>query len=165
MVVRDGPLTTAGAAFGQGDLMLSLFRARFSTALAEAVSKFLLVDGRQAQSPYVVPSMLADGSALIRRLTQRIESALPHLPSIAALAREFAMSQRTLSRHVRSATGQGPSALVQSVRLNRAKMLIESSRMTIDEVAEHVGYQDATALRRLMRKITGANPSQFRRKL
>ena len=48
------------------------------------------------------------------------------------------------------------------MRLNRARMLIESSRMTIDRVAEAVGYEDATALRRLMRKVSGANPSQYR---
>lgn len=72
------------------------------------------------------------------------------------------MSQRTLSRHVQEATGRSTLALIQSVRLNRARMLIESSRMTIDRVAEAVGYEDATALRRLMRKVSGANPSQYR---
>jgi transcriptional regulator GlxA family with amidase domain len=41
-------------------------------------------------------------------------------------------------------------------------MLIESSRMTIDRVAEQVGYEDATALRRLMRRTAGAAPSRFR---
>jgi transcriptional regulator GlxA family with amidase domain len=51
---------------------------------------------------------------------------------------------------------------VQSVRMNRARMLIESSRMTIERVAEQVGYEDATALRRLMRKVAGANPSRYR---
>ena len=163
MVVADGPVTTAGAAFGQSDLMLSLLRTRFGPALPDAVGKVLLIDGRQAQSPFVIPSMLANGHALIGRLAQRIESALPHPPSVAALAREFAMSQRTLSRHVRSATGHAPLALVQSVRLNRARMLIEGSRMTIEEVAAQVGYQDATALRRLMRKMAGANPSRFRK--
>lgn len=162
MVVTDGPVTTAGAAFGQADLMLALLGMRFGAALPAAVGKVLLVDGRQAQSPFVVPSMLAGGNELIARLTRRIEAALPRPPSVAALAREFAMSQRTLSRHVHAATGQGPLALVQRVRLNRARMLIESSRMTIGQVAAQVGYEDATALRRLMRKATGARPSQFR---
>ncbi|WCM91823.1 helix-turn-helix domain-containing protein [Acidovorax sp. NCPPB 2350] len=162
MVVSDGPVTTAGAAFGQSDLMLGLLRARFGPALADAVGKVLLVDGRQAQSPFVIPSLLADGNALVGRLTRRIESGLPHPPTVSELASEFAMSPRTLTRHVRSATGQGPLALIQRVRLNRARMLIESSRMGIEQVAAQVGYADATALRRLMRKATGANPSRFR---
>jgi len=162
MVCADGPVTTAGAALAQSDLMLHLLRARLGVALADAVSKVLLIDGRQAQAPFAVPAMMANGSELIRRLTQRIEAALPQPPSVAALAEELAMSPRTLARHVRAASGRGPLALVQSVRLNRARQLIESSRMTIAQVAASVGYEDATALRRLMRKAAGAAPSQFR---
>jgi transcriptional regulator GlxA family with amidase domain len=135
---------------------------RISPALADAVGKVLLVDGRRAQSRYVVPTLLASGNELIGRLTQYIESALPQPPSVSELAAAFAMSQRTLSRHVRSATGQGPLALIQAVRLNHARVLIENSRMSVDQVAAEVGYGDATALRRLMRQTTGANPSAFR---
>jgi len=162
MVVSDGLVTTAGAAFGQADLMLHLIRVRFSSALADAVGKVLLIDGRQAQSRFMVPSMLANGNELISRLTQFIESALPRPPSVGRLAEEFAMSHRTLSRQVRAATGQGPLALIQTVRLNRARMLIETSRMSVDQVAQEVGYGDATALRRLMRQATGATPSTYR---
>lgn len=162
MVCADGPLSTAGAAFAQSDLMLHLLRTRFGSALADVVGKVLLIDGRQAQAPFVVPSMLSNGNELVRRLTQRIEAALPRPPSVAALAEEFAMSPRTLARHVRAATGTGALALVQSVRLNRARALIEGSRMTIEQVAAQVGYEDATALRRLMRRSAGATPSQFR---
>ncbi|MGO1001269.1 GlxA family transcriptional regulator [Lysobacter sp. CA196] len=162
MVCSDGPVSTAGAAFAQSDLMLHLLRTRFGSELAEVVAKLLLLDGRQAQAPFVIPSMLASGNELVARLTRRIESALPHPPSLPELAAEFAMSPRTLARHVRAATGRTALALIQSVRLNRARRLIETSRMSIEQVAAQVGYEDATALRRLMRKATGATPSRFR---
>lgn len=32
----------------------------------------------------------------------------------------------------------------------------------IERVAEQVGYEDATALRRMMRKAAGANPGRYR---
>ncbi|WP_458765129.1 GlxA family transcriptional regulator [Cupriavidus basilensis] len=162
MVCADEHVSTAGAAFAQTDLMLHLLRSRFGVALADAVSRVLLIDGRQAQARFVVPAMLSNGNALVGRLVARIESALPQPPSIQVLADEFAMSQRTLSRRVREATGKSTLALVQSVRLNRARMLIESSRMSVEQVAEQVGYEDATALRRLMRKRAGVTPSQYR---
>ncbi len=162
MVCADGPVITAGAAFAQTDLMLHLLRTQFGVALADAVGRVLLIDGRQAQAPFVIPSLLSNGNELVARLVKRIEAALPQPPSVAALAQEFAMSQRTLSRHVQQATGKSPLALVQSVRLNRARMLIESSRLTLDRVAEQVGYADATALRRLMRKLAGVNPGRYR---
>jgi len=163
MVCADGPLSTAGAAFAQTDLMLHLLRVRFGVALADAVGRVLLIDGRQAQADFVVPTMLSNGNELIGRLVKRIESALPNPPSVETLADELAMSQRTLSRYVKVATGKSTMALVQSVRLHRARMLIESSRMSIERVAEQVGYSDSTALRRLMRKVAGSNPSRFRR--
>lgn len=162
MVCADGPLLTAGAALAQCDLMLQLLRQRCGAALADSVSRMLLVDGRQAQAPFAVPELLAGGNQLVARLAARVEAALPSPPGIAALAAEFCMSERTLARHVRRATGQGPLALVQSVRLRRARALLEGSRLSVDQVAAAVGYQDATALRRLMRKLAGTKPSGYR---
>lgn len=162
MVVNDGLITTAGAAFGQSDLMLYLIRTKFSAELADIVGKLLLIDGRQAQSRFIVPTMLANGNELIARLTHYIESSLPELPSVNQLAKAFAMSDRTLSRHVKAVTGHGPMALIQAVRLSRARQLIENSKMSVDQVATAVGYRDSTALRRLMRKTFGVNPSVFR---
>jgi transcriptional regulator GlxA family with amidase domain len=162
MVCVDGPVITAGAAFAQVDLMLHLLQSRCGAPLADLVRRLLLVDAREAQAPFAVPSLMASGDALVAQLTQRIEAALPQPPSVTALASEFAMSERTLARRVRAATGLSPLALVQGVRLHRARALIESTRMNIDQVAAEVGYADATALRRLMRKLGGANPSRFR---
>jgi transcriptional regulator GlxA family with amidase domain len=162
MVICDGAVVTAGAALAQIDLMLHLLRAQFSPALADAVSRALLIDGRQSQAQFIVPAMLANGNELVAKLVARFESALPNPPSVAALAAEFCVSDRTLSRHVRAATGRSRSALLQSVRLNRARMLLETSKLTVEQVAERVGYVDTTALRRLMRKVMGATPRQFR---
>ena len=72
------------------------------------------------------------------------------------------MSSRTLSRRIKESTGRSVSALLQSVRINRARMLLETSKMSVEQVAEQVGYADTTALRRLMRKVTQATPRQFR---
>lgn len=162
MVCADGPVMTAGAAFAQIDLMIHVLRERCGTALAERVSRLLLIDGREAQADYIIPEMLAGGDALAARLVARVESALPDCPSVAALAAEFAMSERTLGRHIRAATGRSTLALIQSVRLRRARQLLESSRMTVDRVAEAVGYQDATALRRLMKKGYRESPAGLR---
>jgi transcriptional regulator GlxA family with amidase domain len=162
MVCSDGPVVTAGAAFAQTDLMLHLLRERCGSALTDLVSRMLLIDGRQAQAPFIVPEVLANGNDLVARLAARVESALPDPPAVSALAREFCMSERTLSRHIQKVTGRSTQALVQSVRLRRARALLESSRMTVEQVASAVGYQDATALRRLMKKMAGANPSRYR---
>ena len=53
-------------------------------------------------------------------------------------------------------------ALINSVKLQRARKLLQGSRMTVDRVADAVGYQDASALRRLMTKVAGVNPGRYR---
>ena len=162
MVSADGLVVTAGAAFAQTDLMLHLLRSLCGNALTEAMSRVLLVDGRQAQAPFIVPEAFANGDDLIARIAARIEASLPDLPKVGELASEFCMSERTLARHIQKATGKSTLALLQSVKQRRARALLETSRMTVDQIAAAVGYQDATALRRLMRRVSGANPSRFR---
>lgn len=162
MVCADGQVTTAGAAFAQTDLMLHLIRVLCGSALADAISRVLLIDGRQAQAPFIIPEAFSNGDDLIGRLAARIEKSLPDLPKVGELAKEFCMSERTLTRHIQRATGKSTLALMQSVKQRRARALLESSRMTVEQIAAAVGYQDATALRRLMQKVAGANPSKFR---
>jgi len=158
----DGPVVTAGAAFAQQDVMLHLIRQRFGAALADGVSRVLLLHERSESAQFVVPSMLASGDALVSKLTKRVETALPDVPSVAELARELRISERTLSRHVRHATGMGTNAMIQSIRVHRARALLRTSRMTIEQVALSVGYKDSTALRRLMQKAVGTTPGQVR---
>lgn len=162
MVCSDGQIITAGAAFAQTDLMLHLLREPLGPQLVDAVCRFLLVDARDAQSRYVVPEVLASCDALVGSIVSRVENSLPHMPSVASLAKEFCVSERTLSRRVRKATGSGTLALLQSIRLRRARALLEQSRLSVEQVASAVGYGDPTALRRLMRKATGGIPSQYR---
>lgn len=162
MICADGPVVTAGAAMAQTDLMLHLLRERSGPELATLVSRMMLIDGRPAQASFVVPEMLASGDDLVMRLAAMIERALPNPPSVSDLASAFCMSGRTLSRHIHRATGKSTVALVRSIRLRRARSLLETSRMTVEQVAEAVGYKDSTALRRLMKQIGGANPSSYR---
>ena len=158
----DGPVITAGAAFAQSDVMLHLLRKHFGASLADGVSRVLLLHERTESAQSVVPSMLASGNALVSKLTRRVESALPDVPSVAALARELCISERTLGRHVRHATGMGTNAMLQTIRLHRARTLLRTSRMSVDQVAAAVGYRDTTALRRLMQKTVGTTPGRMR---
>ncbi|MCP6696076.1 GlxA family transcriptional regulator [Pseudomonas donghuensis] len=162
MVLCDPPLTTAGAAFAQTDLMLHLLRRRLSPELADVVGKALLLDGRQLQSPFINPAIMAQGNTLVANLTAYIEARLPHPPSVPSLAAYVGMSERTLSRHIQKATGLSTRNLIQRVQLNRARVLLETSRYSVEFIAEQVGYQDATALRRLMRRLLNASPKQLR---
>ncbi|MCY1391481.1 HTH-type transcriptional activator RhaS [compost metagenome] len=142
--------------------MLQLLRNRFSPALADAVARALLIDGRQLQSPFMVAAMMAQGNELIARLTAHIEASLPTTISVSTLACDFGLSERTLSRHIRKATGHSPLRLIQRVQANKARELLANSKFSVETIAERVGYRDATSLRRLMKKMLNATPRQLR---
>lgn len=162
VLIADGKLLTAGAAFAYVDLALHVLSCRCSPALAQTVARVLLIDSRQSQARYIDQTMLGGGNELIANLVARFEAALPNPPSVSELAAEQAMSSRTLARHVRKVTGSSVSSLLQGVRMNRARLLLESTRLSVEQVAEQVGYADPSALRRLMRKVVNGSPRQFR---
>lgn len=162
MICVDGQLTTAGAGLAQADLMLHLLGMQCGNALKDLLGRMLLIEQRLAQAPFIVPAMLANGTELISQLTAKIEALLPATPKVSELANTLCMTERTLARHVIRATGKSPLALIRSVRLQRARALLEHSRMPVEQIAAAVGYADPTSLRRLMRKLTGASPSAHR---
>ncbi|NMO18761.1 helix-turn-helix domain-containing protein [Pyxidicoccus fallax] len=164
MVCADGPVITAGAAFAQTDLMLHLLRERCGARLVDLLARTMLLDGRQAQAKFIAPELLANGDALIARITSAIETRFPNPPGVAELASGLGMTERTLSRHVRRATGRSTLALVHSVKLRRAQTLLQSTHLSVDDVAAEVGYQDAGTLRRLLKRLGGGPPRLSRRR-
>ena len=51
---------------------------------------------------------------------------------------------------------------MQRRRLQREVHLIETTPLSIDAVVQHVGYQDATALRKLVKREFGVLPKALR---
>lgn len=158
----DGPIITAGAPMVQTDVLLHLLRARHGTALTDQVARLLLLQERSEQAAFVMPNLFAASDPLVAALTARIEAALPDPPSVKQLAREQHMSERNLARKVLRATGMNTVTLIQSIRLQRARQLLQSSRRSIEQIANDVGYRDATALRRLISRVVGVTPNGLR---
>ena len=80
MVVADGNIVTGGAAFAHVDLVLHLLRAHFNPLLADAVSRTMVIDGRQSQAQYIVPARLANGNELASKVMACICAAVYSRP-------------------------------------------------------------------------------------
>jgi transcriptional regulator GlxA family with amidase domain len=162
MVIQDGYITTAGAAMAQADLMLCFIKHHFGWLLADQVSRFVIASQRASQSTYMMPTAHTHGDEFVRRVSQRLKLSLPTGVSIRALASELGLTERTLARRIAATTGKTPLALLQGIRIHEAQKLLENSRLSVEEIASRVGYRDATALRRLLKRMTHATPSQLR---
>lgn len=82
--------------------------------------------------------------------------------SIFMLADTFQVSTAYMSYLVKINLGQNFSDYLWKLRLEKAKKLLKSSDMTIDEISNTVGYFTASSFRRKFKQETGLTPSQYR---
>jgi transcriptional regulator GlxA family with amidase domain len=151
MVVADERVVTAGAALAHIDLALAVIRDR-SPDLAATVARYLLIDDRASQAPFVVPSQVAHDDEVVKKFERWVRKRLAEPFDLAKAARAVGASERTLQRRVRAVLGKPPIGFVQDLRLERAVHLLRVSKDSVDEIAATVGYEDGSTLRTLLRR-------------
>jgi transcriptional regulator GlxA family with amidase domain len=160
MVVESGRVVTAGAALAHVDLALWLIRQK-SPSLAQATARHLVFDARPSQAPYVMPDHLAHADPTVERFEQYVRRHLADF-SLAAAARHAGASERTLERRVRAVLGRTPLSYVQDVRVEVAVHRLRTTKDSIEQIANAVGYGDGVTLRTLLRKKTGRGLRELR---
>ncbi|RFP09970.1 MULTISPECIES: GlxA family transcriptional regulator [unclassified Duganella] len=162
IVVRDGPCLTAGAALSQLDLMLAIVSDVFGESVAHLCSRYLLIDQRASQARYMMRDHLEHEDQTVIAAERWIDAHLAQPMTVTALSSALALSPKTLARRIEAATGVSPIKFVQRRRLSHAAHLLETTTLSIEAVAAQVGYQDSTALRKLIKREFGVTPSTLR---
>src|SRR5882757_6551736 len=85
MVVRDGPIWTAGSAFAHIDLMLALMRYLGGAALADELASRLVADQRTSQAGFLIPSHLASRDETVAALESFVRSSIDHVHTLDSL--------------------------------------------------------------------------------
>jgi AraC family transcriptional activator FtrA len=78
------------------------------------------------------------------------------------LAEEAQVSKRTLSRRFAEATGTSPLDWIAGLRVRRAKDLLETTSLSVEEVAERCGFRSAAVLRHHFRTRVKVSPNNCR---
>lgn len=165
MVVTSGQCFTAGASLAHADLILALLARMVSPSLAHTVARYLVLDERPSQARYMILGHQLHGvDPTLRTLEAFVVSKLGRQVSVQEMARATATSPRTLARRVAKALGTTPLRFAQRVRIARAVHLLESTSLSVDDIAARVGYADAAAFRRVFRRETGDAPAARRRR-
>ncbi|KUJ80285.1 AraC family transcriptional regulator [Microbulbifer flavimaris] len=81
---------------------------------------------------------------------------------LSEVAKQFEMSVRSFNRRFKLATGQTPLQYLQNVRVDMARELLQSSNLSVNEIAEKVGYQDMGHFTALFKKFLSTTPSEYR---
>ncbi|MER7222940.1 GlxA family transcriptional regulator [Streptomyces rubradiris] len=165
LFIDDGDvLTSAGVAAGI-DLCLHMVRRDFGSAVANEVARITVVpphrDGGQAQyvqRPVPDPQLATTATArawALGRLHEPIQ--------LRDMAAQEAMSVRTFTRRFREEAGISPGQWLTQQRVERARQLLESTELSMDQVARESGFGTAQSMRQHLQAALGVTPTAYRR--
>ncbi|MET7287883.1 helix-turn-helix domain-containing protein [Streptomyces sp. NPDC005573] len=165
LFIDDGDvLTSAGVAAGI-DLCLHMLRRDHGTAVANDVARSTIVpphrDGGQAQyirRPLPEPQLATTTGArawALDRLHEPIQ--------LRDMAEREAMSVRTFTRRFREEAGVSPGQWLTGQRVERARHLLESTDLSVDQVARDCGFGTAQSMRQHLQQALGVTPTAYRR--
>ncbi|MEU4795309.1 helix-turn-helix domain-containing protein [Streptomyces sp. NPDC023327] len=165
LFIDDGDvLTSAGVAAGI-DLCVHLVRRDHGTAVANDVARRTVVpphrDGGQAQyiqRPVPEPRLATTAAARAWAL-DRLDQPL----RLRDLAARESMSVRTFTRRFREEVGVSPGHWLTRQRVDRARHLLESSDLSVDQVARAAGFGTAQSMRQHLQTALGVTPTTYRR--
>lgn len=162
-VIERRRLTCAGGTAAL-DMSLELIALDAGAALADAVADWFSHTRRKgagALGPPPPAATLPEGPirAAVTALEQQIETGF----DVHALETESGLGRDALERRFNAILGEGPAAYLRRMRLNRAAELLQSTDLSIAQIALACGYADAAAFSRAFRTKTGSAPRNLRR--
>jgi transcriptional regulator GlxA family with amidase domain len=166
ILTEDSGLICTGAVTAIYNLGLHIIERCGSKELASVCSKALLVDpNRNSQAPYIIHRGRAGHRDADMLKAQRyMEENYPRGITMDQVAGYVCLSPRQFKRRFKRATGDGPLAYLQTVRIEAAKTRLETTLESIDAITRQIGYEDSSAFRRLFKKHTDLSPREYRDK-
>ncbi len=163
MLVQDGAMVSAAGVTSYFDLALWLVGRHAGEDLRQLAARMLLHDSRRDSQAAHIPAVAqGEGPVVMERARRWLGKRLDQPWTVQALARHCRTSERTLLRRFKDVTGVGPVQYVQQLRVERAKTLLESTLLSLDEIAGRCGYQDASTLHKVFSRWTHVTPGEYR---
>jgi AraC family transcriptional activator FtrA len=156
-------LTSAGSAAGI-DLCLHLIRKDFGPLIANKIAQRLVLpphrEGGQAQ--FVDRPVGEQEYPWLSNTCDWVQSNLHKEIRVIQLANLAHMSKRTFARRFAETTGSSPLEWVTSLRIRKARDLLETTELSIESIAEDCGFGSAAVLRHHFRKNLSLSPNLYR---
>ena len=166
LYVGDDNVVTSAGTVAAIDCCLHILRLRHGADVANRVARLLVTpphrQGGQAQ--YIeqpIPALPSEA-----RLPGVLEWARAHLSeplSLDSMADVARMSRRTFTRRFREATGVTVSKWLAAERIGRAQQLLETTDMSIEQVAAEAGFGTSLSLRQHFASQVRTSPSSYRK--
>ncbi|MDN3680967.1 helix-turn-helix domain-containing protein [Vibrio tapetis subsp. quintayensis] len=164
ILIDHGDVITAGGMMSWVDLGFELINKHTNASVMRNLGKQLVVDTAPREQRFYQqfkPTLLHGDQAIVR-IQQSMNLEYMRDITVQSLASHANLTVRTMQRRFVKATGDNPNRYLQRLRIQKACDLIESSQASFETIAHQVGYEDASACRKVFIKTMGLTPKEFR---
>jgi transcriptional regulator GlxA family with amidase domain len=162
--VRDDSIWTSAGVTAGIDLALALVEEDLGRTLALAVARYLVVflkrPGGQAQFSEVLALQAAEDE--FGALHDWIGKHLGENLSLATLANQAGMSERSFSRRYAESTGLTPARAIERLRVEGARRLLLDTRLPVKRISQRCGFGSEETMRRSFLRVLSATPQDYR---
>ncbi len=164
LTTEDGPVLCAAGSLAHTDLMLALISRFFGSALGTTLARYLVSGSRGPQSATADVAHTRVADPLVAKAIAFVSANLTRAIEVHEVADAARTSSRTLHRRVQTTLGLSIVGLMRRVRGEAALRMLRETDLSFEQIAERVGYRDATTLRKVITQLSGQSPSAFRRR-
>lgn len=161
----DGKRFTCSGGTASIDLVLKLIRDQHGSELATMVADQFVVDRIRDEfdgQKISLPARLGVKHPKLLQVIQRMEANLEEPLSRSELAVEASLSTRQLERLFRKYLNRSPARYYLELRLNRARLLLLQTNMSVIDVALACGFVSASHFSKCYRDFFGKTPRRER---
>jgi AraC family transcriptional activator FtrA len=157
-------LTSAGSSAGI-DLCLHMIRCDHGAEVTNRVARRLIAQPyREGDQTQFIETPVS--SRLVGRFANIfswMEENIHQNITLARLAEQACMSERSFQRHFKQASGVSPTEWILRERVRRSQRLLESTNLLADSVARDAGFNSVETFRYHFRRLAGISPSSYRK--
>ncbi|GAA4734179.1 GlxA family transcriptional regulator [Flavisolibacter ginsenosidimutans] len=166
IITDEHRLYSSGGAFSYLNLILYLIEKYAGREMAILCAKVFAIEiERDSQLSFTIfQGQKGHADEQIKQAQSFIEKNYADKISVDSLATMLAISRRAFERRFKKATANTVNEYIQRVKMEAAKMSLESTRENVNEVMYKVGYNDTKAFRTTFKRITGLSPLEYRNK-
>ena len=163
-ITRTDNLYCAASINSLAELMVSLVFRWYGRAVANLVQRNFFHEIRNSFEPtnFYTEEEIQHPDEDILQVQIWMQDNFSKVVTIGTLAGQFGMSVRTLNRRFKNALGKAPLDYLQILRLNNIRDLLQTTNLTLAEIANRCGYQDVAHLTKLFRRHFNTTPGVYR---
>ena len=164
LFIKDGNMWTSAGISSGIDLALALIEEDLGTGISQKTAQELVVAQRRTggQTQFSPLLLHEPESSKIRNILNYIHTHLDHDLSVTSLAGIACLSPRQFSRQFTRETGESVARVVERLRVEAAKSMLENADGNVEKVAQHCGFGSTGRMRRAFLKHYHKTPQAFR---